>query len=208
MSRLHPFELIRDAAVTEWFPALRDEAGGEREVEALLMRRPMMDLLHDLRPDEGLGDGVDDFVAFVHACYLYWCDGEHTVPLDEAATLGLVTAAGEASIGASEWAGSRYVQVHPRLLWSRLVSSDIHEPLDGWFVIPEPPALRIVACLGLHPSRPGLSVMAVKGTMPNELVRDDGSLPFAPEMEGGFAAGLRSVATAGELLSLGWHARG
>lgn len=208
MSRPHPFGLVFGELADQHFAAIRDAAGQERGVEPLLMCRPMVDLLHLLRPDEGLGDGVDDFVAFVHACYLHWCDGAHTTSLDAKATRTLVTTATTGSGAADDQAVSRYVQLHPRLLWSRLGASDIHEPLDGWFAIPEGPALRMVACLGVHPSRPGLSVLAVKGTMPDQLVRGDGTPAFAPEMEGGAAAGLWSVATVDELLTLGWRARG
>jgi hypothetical protein len=129
-------------------------------------------------------------------------------PLDAAATRALVAGASGGAPMVELGTASRYVQVHPRLLWSRLGSSDIHEPLDGWFAIPEATSLRLVACLGVHPSRPGLSVLAVRGSAPAALRRDDGSPPFAPEMEGGDAASLASVATVEELLALGWHAGG
>jgi hypothetical protein len=206
--RILPYQQVFGTLGPERFPAIRDAAGGARDVESLLLCRPMVDLLHELRPDEGLGEGVDDFVAFVHACYLHWSDGERVTRLDAAGTRALVGRAAAGAATVEQGTTSRYVQVHPRLLWSRLGSSDIHEPLDGWFAMPEAASLRLVACLGVHPSRPGLSVLAVRGGVPASLRRNDGSPPFAPEMAGGDAASLASVATVEELLALGWHAGG
>ena len=101
---------------------------------------------------------------------------------------------------------STYVQIAPRILWSQVESSDIHEPLDGWFAVPEGDALRVVACLGLHPGRPGLSVLTAVGAAPTSLGREDGTAPFAPTMEGGTGAGLHSVVNGEELLWLAWRA--
>lgn len=203
MDRVHPFRQVFGPMADERFPAIREAAAGERAIEPLLMCRPMMDLLHDLRPDTGLGESVDDFVAFVHACYLYWCDGTHDTALDEATTHQLVRDAAAGVVRGEPPNAARYVQVHPRLLWTRPESSEIHEPIDGWFAVREGTALRMVACIGVHPARPGLSVMAVRGERPDALGRTP---PYAPEMEGGAAAGLVSVATVEEMLALGWQA--
>jgi hypothetical protein len=203
MDRIHPFRQVFGPMADERFPAIRDAAAGERAIEPLLMCRPMMDLLHDLRPDTGLGESVDDFVAFVHACYLYWCDGAHDTALDESTTLQLVRDAVAGVVRGEPPNAARYVQVHPRLLWTRPESSEIHEPIDGWFAVREGTALRMVACIGVHPARPGLSVMVVRGERPDALGRTP---PYAPEMEGGAAAGLVSVATVEEMLALGWQA--
>jgi hypothetical protein len=86
--------------------------------------------------------------------------------------------------------------------------ADFHEPIDGWFSIPDGERLRVVACLGVHPERPGLSVLTAAGVAPSTLGRADGGAPFAPTMEGGAEAGLHSVADAEELLWLAFRARG
>jgi hypothetical protein len=73
--------------------------------------------------------------------------------------------------------------------------------------MPEGDVLRVVACLGVDPDRPGLSVLTAVGPVPATLAREDGSAPFAPVMEGGAEAGLHSVTNAEELLWLAWSAR-
>jgi hypothetical protein len=212
--RPHPFTLVFGDMATEKFPPVRDALGGNLGLEHFLMTPGAVELLHELRPDGGLGDAVDDFVAFVHAAFCYWNAGEHTVRID-ATVLRDIMANGEQrtanASGALAPSAERrspfasYVQIAPRILWSQVESSEIHEPIDGWFAIPEGDALRVVACLGLHPERPGLSVLTATGPAPHALQRDDGTAPFAPVMEGGAAAGLHSVADADELLWLAWQ---
>jgi hypothetical protein len=211
--RPHPFALVFGALAPDRFPALREALGDDRRIEHFLMTPAALELLHELRPDEGLGDAVDDFVAFVHAAYCYWDGGQQDMVLDAEPTRRLIEISDQRSeIGAPPRISdlrspiSRYVQIAPRVLWSQVESSEIHEPIDGWFVIPEGEQLRVVACLGLHAERPGLSVMTAIGPAPRTLRRDDGTAPFAPIMEGGAGAGLHSVANAEELLWLGWRA--
>jgi len=64
----------------------------------------------------------------------------------------------------------------------------------------------------MHHHRPGFSAVSVEGRVDRddatgmellvEARRDDGSAPFAPLLDGGTAAGLYSLANAGELLLL------
>lgn len=204
--RVLPFDLVFGELAPERFPAIAEALEGTPGLDAFLMAGPVVELLHELRPDTGLGDAVDDFVAFVHAAYCHWVGGRRTRRLDAAATRALlepVIAPDQATLRA---AAGEYIQVAPRLVWSRLADADVHEPLDGWFVLPGQRVLRLVACLGVHPSRPGLSVLVAEGEPPVALHRDDGTAPFAPQMAGGDAAGLASVATPEELLAMAWRA--
>jgi hypothetical protein len=215
--RPHPFELVFADLAADRFPSLRNDLGDERSMAHFLMTPAVIELLHELRPDEGLDDAVDDFVAFVHAAFWYWRDGERTVSLEERGVRNAMEAGGRRTedggghppspLSILDPPSSAYVQIAPRILWGRLDSADIHEPIDGWFAIPEGDGLRVVACLGVHPERPGLSVLVAVGPVPTALVREDGSAPFAPAMEGGAAAGLHSVTNAEELLWLAWSAR-
>ncbi|MES1259867.1 MAG: hypothetical protein ABUL71_04665, partial [Gemmatimonadota bacterium] len=102
-----------------------------------------------------------------------------------------------------------YVQLAPRLIWGQLDAEASFEPLDGWFAFASSDdTLRMVACFGVHPERPGVSVVALEGTEPVAVVRPDGSPPFSPTMSGGDAAGLHAVSGPDELLLLGWRATG
>ncbi len=187
--RPHPFDLVFGEMAEVRFGAIREALGTTLDLDQWLMARPVIELLHDLRPDEGLGGAVDDFVLFVHAAYQWWHAGSHTTPRDSLAFPITVAS---------------YIQVPPRRIWARLGAEDSHEPLDGWFVFPEGDRLRVVACLGVHPARPGLSVLTAAGPPPTAWQRPDGTSRFAPQMTGGDTAGLSSIAAPEELLLLAW----
>ncbi len=202
-----PFGLVFASLADERFGAIREALGDAPRLDDFLMAAPVIELLRDLRPEEGLGDAVDDFVAFVHAAYRHWASGTPVRILDREATDRLLAAAGTATrpSGDSGHAATEYIQVAPRRIWARLQDQETHEPLDGWFAVHEGEALRVVACLGLHQSRPGLSVLVAEGR-PSPGPAREGDAPFAATMEGGAAAGLASLDNAEELLRLAWHA--
>lgn len=207
----HPFELVFGALALERFPVIRAALPEQADLDTFILAASAVELLRDLRPQEGLGDGVDEFVAFVHAAYRFWEDGQRLVHLDQAATRALCGAepiAGEAATdggAAPSEAASAYIQVAPRLIWAQLNEADSFEPLDGWFAVPVARGLRVVACFGVHPNRPGLSLLVVEGVAPGKVRREDGSALFAPLMPGGDTAGLYTVVAPEELLLLAWQ---
>lgn len=207
-SRPHPFDLLFGSFRAERFPAIRQALGAECDVNAFLLSAPALELLRDLRPDEGFGDAVDGFVALVHAAYLYWCHGERTRTADTRVTRRLAAASAPPLTALAEaTAAAEYVQVAPRLVWGQLDPDAAFEPLDGWFLWSTGPGvLRVVACFGLHEQRPGVSVVVAEGPLPGTIVRADGTPPFAPAMSGGDAAGLLAVVAQEELLLLAWRA--
>jgi len=203
-SRAHPFDLLFAVFREERFPAIRAAIGESTDVNAFMLAAPALELLRELRPDEGLGDGTDDFVALVHAAYLYWRDGERTATLEEARSRGLTSGVlGEGLVPGAV----TYVQLAPRIFWGQLDPDAAYEPLDGFFVIPRDRAtLRLVACFGVHERRPGVSIVTVQGSEPAGAQRRDGTMLFAPTMSGGDAAHLHAVNEPDELLLLGWRA--
>src|SRR5690606_34582453 len=72
--RATPFTLVFDLLAADRFPAIREELTEGREIDRFLLAPAAVELLRELRPDEGLGDAADDFVAFVHAAYCHWDD--------------------------------------------------------------------------------------------------------------------------------------
>ena len=201
----HPFDLLFAGFRETRFPAIQAELGARDELADFMLSAAAAELMGALRPDEGLGEGIDEFVALVHAAYRYWCDGEQTRQLDAEATLALCDP-GMPGPPPSADGVVRYVRVAPRLIWGRLTDEASFEPLDGWFAVPVPAGLRVVACLGVHPARPGVSVVAVEGAASTLRARADGTASFAPTMSGGDLAGLRAIATPQELLWLGLQA--
>ncbi len=202
--RPHPFARVFGDLAAARFPAIREAIPADADLDTFLMAPAAIELLHDMRPDEGLGEAVDDFVAFVHAAWRHWADGAVTVVCDTEATRALC-ASGDGVPAGPPPVRARYIQVAPRLVWGQLADGESWEPLDGWFVLPVPAGLRIVACFGLHAERPGLSVVALEGAAPGVVRRADGSASFAPLMPGGDRAGLYAVAAPEELLLLAWR---
>lgn len=203
--RVHPFELVFAEFRARHLPAIGAELGSRVDLDAFMLARSAIELMAELRPDDGFGDAVDDFVALVHAAYLFWRDGEQTIRLDAAATEALCGPASGDDVSASRFARQpvRYAQIAPQLVWARVAGAGPLEPLDGWFAVPVSAGLRVVACLGVHAERPGLSVVAVQGPPPANVARADGTPLFAPTMPGGERAGLHAISAPEELLLLG-----
>jgi hypothetical protein len=209
-SRPQPFDLLFGAFRAERFPAIHVALGDRRDLAAFLFAAPALELMRELRPDEGLGEGVDDFVALVHAAYCFWRSGEPISVLDDAGTRRLAANADDRTLPRapmSEMGETRYFQVAPRLIWGQLDPAEAFEPLDGWFGWQvENGDLRMVSCFGVHEQRPGVSVVVVQGPPVGHVTRADGSPLFSPTMPGGDAAGLLAVSAPEELLLLGWRA--
>lgn len=207
--RVHPFDLVFAGFRAERLPAIHAELGDQSDLDTFMLAPAALDLMHELRPEEGLGDAVDDFVALVHAAYLYWRDGERTSNLDEENTRALCVplADAEAVMDGPSPERARYIQVAPQLIWGRLAEDAPFEPLDGWFDVPSGTGLRLVACFGVHAERPGMSVAAVAGSLPAVISREDGTPLFAPTMPGGDLAGLHATSGPEEVLLLGCRAR-
>ena len=90
-SRATPFDLVFEPLAEERFPPIQSalEAAGQdpRDRDGFLMIRDVVELVRDLRPDEGVGEGIGELVAFLHHAYLFWAAGTPTF----AATAGELT---------------------------------------------------------------------------------------------------------------------
>jgi hypothetical protein len=169
------------------------------------MLREVVMLLHDLRPDEGLGEGINQLAALVHHGYLFWDAGTLTVHISPERLPDLLGSAPAAAEETDQPAF--YTQLPERRIWAPVIPGQAHEPLDGYFQYSARGVLRVLGVFGMHPDRPGFSVVEVSGPKPVALARPDGSPLFAPILPGGAAAGLFSVAGEEELLDLGWRSR-
>ena len=205
--RLTPFDLVFAGLAGEKFPpiaeCLRQAGVDPYDRDAVLMARPMIELIHELRPESGLGEAVDEFVALLHAALLFWLEGGRTVRLGGTGLARLLAEVGSAP--PREGPVAYYVQYPPRRLWGAPVPGETHEPLDGCFVSRTGSTLTAVGIFGLHPSREGFAVVTVTGPRPSSLLREDGSPLFGPTLPGGEAAGLHSVTGMEELLELAWR---
>jgi hypothetical protein len=103
---------------------------------------------------------------------------------------------------------SYYAQFPERMIWASVIEDEVPEPLDGVFVSPGPGGdLRVLGIFGMRPERGGFSAVEASGSRAENLAREDGTALFDPTLEGGAAAGLRSIIGEAELLELGWRTR-
>ena len=210
MSRPTPFDLVFGQSAQEVFPKIRlalDQAGHDpRDRDRFLMLREVVTLVRELRPEEGLGEGIDQLAALVHQAYLYWEAEEPVIDLTaEQLTALLRTPPG--TEGLTEAPPAYYAQMPQHRMWAEVIPGHPPEPLDGCFVhsTPDGEARRVLGVFGIHPEREGFSVVEAMGPRPVTLVRADGTELFAPTLTGGKAAGLFSISGEEELLDLGWR---
>lgn len=191
----------------ERFPALRRgiEASqrGPRDRDGFLMVREAVELLREIEPDEGLGEGIGAMAAFLHHAYLYWMDGELTSRVDDAALTAAMLGGGPAAPTGE--GTSRYFQIPPLRVWGAAMEGGPAEPLDGWFAVRTGNDLSVLGIFGLHPGRAGFTAVEVAGPRPERLERADGSALFSGTLAGAERAGLASLAGAEELLELAWR---
>jgi hypothetical protein len=208
-SRPTPFDLVFQDAAETVFPAVRGAlvaAGYDpRDRDAFLMVREVITLIRDLRPDEGLGEGIDQLAALIHHSYLFWDAGRPTIALSPE-DLAPLLACEFPHVSEQAAQPPYYAQLPVRRLWAEVVAGQPHEPLDGCFVHRvDSTALRVLGVFGIHPDRPGFTVVEVSGRRPSQLRRQDSSALFSPSLPGGARAGLFSLAGEEELLELGWR---
>jgi hypothetical protein len=211
MSRPTPFELVFHRVAESSFPRIADSlaaSGGDpADRDAFLMDREVITLLRELRPDEGLGEAMDQMVALVHHAYLTWAAGAVTISVSREAAEEMLADAGSRPDDPNE-APAYYAQFPERMIWARVIEDEVPEPLDGVFVAPAPGGdLRVLGIFGMRPDRSGFSAVEATGARVEGLARDDGSALFDPTLAGGAAAGLRSIIGEAELLELGWRTR-
>jgi hypothetical protein len=205
--RLNPFDLVFRSASQEVFPGIQralNEGGHDpRDRDRFLMLREVVTLLHELRPEQGLGEGIDQLAALLHHAYLYWNADEPTFEIP----VHLVTATpGRTEEPGLDSASAYYAVMPEHRIWAEVIPGQPSEPLDGCFVHSSPDgSLRVLGVFGVHPDREGFSVVEAAGPQPVGLARADGSLLFDPTLPGGRAAGLFSISGAEELLELGWR---
>lgn len=207
-TRPAPFELVFEPIAQNVFPAIQKAVAASgrdaRDRDGFLLLRDVLMLLRDLRPDEGVGEGIDQLAALVHHAFLFWSSGSVTIEVPAELLDRLLD--GAATLQADEEEAPRYVQLPLHRIWAQVVPGEPHEPLDGVFVHRTAEGqLRVLGVFGMHADRPGFSVVEVSGPRAPVLARPDGSRLFDSSLPGGAAAGLHSIAGPEELLELGWR---
>jgi hypothetical protein len=213
MPRPTPFRLVFEHIAPESFPGIRDalERSGtdDRDRDAFLMQREVVTVLRELRPDEGIGEGIDRLAALLHHAYLFWAAGGQVIDILDPKLLGILDRTAEPRAAGFDPPPACYIRMPERRIWAEVLPGQPHEPLDGCFIhaTADEETLRVLGVFGVHPDRAGFSVVEAVGHRVNNLARVDGSRIFASTLPGGSRAGLFSLAGEEELLELGWRTR-
>ena len=215
--RLSPFDLAFGAIAPARFPAiaeaLQQEGAAATDRDRFVLLEPVGRLLREIVPEdaEGGADSLDAHVLLLHHAYLFWAAGRRVYEISDAVLRRAIAAT---QITTAPPAAAQYLQLPELRVWGSPNGADPPEPLDGVFVHRTEAALSIavLAIFGMRPDRPGFSAVGLEGRADPDhpsageieiaATREDGSPPFGPKLAGGTAAGLYSVANAGELLLL------
>jgi hypothetical protein len=199
------------------FPAIAEalQQGGvaATDRDRFVLLEPVGRLLREIVPKEAGADALEAHVLLLHHAYLFWTAEQHVYQISDQT---LARAVVEPRVTTRLPHAAQYLQLPELRMWGSPHDGSPPEPLDGMFVSEAGPAedgeIAVLAIFGMRPDRPGFSAVGLDGRAdPDDpaageieiaAARDDGSAPFAPKLAGGTAAGLYSVASAGELLLL------
>jgi hypothetical protein len=212
MTRPDPFTHAFADLAESRFPAIRDEAEAEHRDTADLPQfaslRAVQHVLDDVESPEVLKHHPDAGAEYLNALYVafrFWSKGCHALPVSRAGLEAAMQRPVPSEIPEIPH-GVCYLRLPERWFWAQIDPAEPHEPLDGCFVVRGRPGreVLVLAVLGLREDRPGFSQVTV-AAQPEDLpvAHEELRAPiFASMLDGGDAAGLRSVGTAAELLHL------
>ena len=206
MSRLHPFDYAFGEIADSRFREVKDQASRAGQDATDPRHFPKLEsvgrILAELAGEAP--EGTDGFLSLLYSAYMFWDGGCRTLTADRTVLEGLMD--GEAVVPAGLPDAASYIQLPERWIWCRVHETSAFEPLDGLFLATTPGKREIIVLgvLGLHPDRAGYSeVTAAASARGYEAAARAVSGPrFAPAMEGGATAGIRSVNSNAELLLL------
>jgi hypothetical protein len=209
---LQPFAHAFADFAREQFPAIREEArlahrdtadrtqfAAVRATQHLLEQVETPDIIErDL-------EAASEYLSALYAAYRFWAAGEPLLTVSRAQIEAALDDAGSDD-PVHVPGGACYVQLPEQWFWAQIGPDEPHEPVDGMFIIEglERREVTVVTVLGLRSDRPGFSQITVTAT-PRDLTTAHASArtpAFAPVVDGGVAAGLRSLVTPAEVLHL------
>lgn len=210
MERTHPYDYAF-ASLEPQFQAIRDEAASlarddlDRVQFAALPS--VQHLLNGIEAPDKVSQHAaagQEYRAVLFAAYRYWDAGLRTQPVSKS-SFELALGWSSKPLALEEKPLALYLQLPEQWFWTQIDEAAPHEPIDGIFVATSPRReITLVAPLGVRGDRAGFSQVSIAATLEElwnarELRRVP---PFAPVIEGGDRAGMRSIVTTAELLDL------
>jgi hypothetical protein len=212
--RATPFGYVFGEMADLTFPAIEaalDQSGArEADRDQFVLLEPVAHLLRDIVPEHAGPDILEAHVLLLHHAFRYWAAHKWIYRIGEPA---LARASAQSELTSQLPRPAFYLQLPELRVWGSPRPAEPPEPLDGMFVMEAMSGgIGVLAIFGLRPDRPGFSAVGLEGRADTDdptaseievaAARDNGSAPFSPILAGGSAAGLYSVANAGELLLL------
>jgi len=191
--------------------ALQQEGAAPDDRDRFVLVEPVGRLLSEIIPEGAGAEAIETHVLLLHTAFLHWSSGGAVYRIGEQA---LQRAIATRQITGEPPQPALYLQLPELRMWGSPTPEAAPEPLDGMLVSrgEGPGTVAVLAVFGMRPDRPGFSAVGIEGRADNDeaagneievaAAREDGSAPFGPLLAGGSAAGLHSVANAGELLLL------
>jgi len=212
MTRLDPFTHAFAGLAEERFPDIRAEAATSHKETADLPQfvamRTVQRVLADLESPEVFEsepEAAAGYLAAMFAAYRFWDGGRRLYSVSRAQIEEALAGAID-PVPMPVPAGACYLQLPEQWFWSQTDVDRPHEPVDGLFVIEgaHQREVLVLIVLGLRADRPGFSQIVVTAS-PHILQRaaDEARVPFfASTLDGGEAAGLKSLVTEADVLLL------
>ncbi len=182
--------------------ALQQDGAAVADRDRFVLLEPVGRLLKEIMPEGAGADALEVHALLLHHAYQFWAAEQPVYHISDEA---LRRAALQKRITTELPHPAQYLQMPELRVWGTPNESSPPEPLDGMFVSEADSAgeIAVLAIFGMRPDRPGFSAVGLEAHPELEIAaRDDGTPLFAPTLAGGSAAGLYSVANAGELLLL------
>jgi len=212
MTRLDPFGHAFAALAAQHFSEIQKEAVSLHKDTADLPQftslgtvQRLIDELESPEAVESQPEAAAEYMAGLYVAYRFWDDGLSIYPVSRE-RLEESLAALPRTEPTSVPNGSCYVQLPERWFWAQIDPDQPHEPVDGLFVVEGAHGREMffLVILGLRADRPGFSQVSLVAR-PDDLARavNEARTPFfAPTVEGGKPAGLKSLTTEADVLLL------
>lgn len=211
MNRPTPFDLLfgeRDTGLATLTAAAAAAGRDPRDRTDFALVPEVQRFLGELESPELVArhpEAAEEYLQLLHALYRFDAAGRQVVAPSRAQLerwhLRLPPAAAPEIPG-----GACYLQLPEQGWWAQRAAEEPHEPVDGMFLVAAPRGdeITLLVVLGLRAGRGGFSQVSMHAR-PTDFAAARGvrrQPPFAPLMDGGAAAGVRSLATAAEVLTL------